>query len=65
MPLGYWPVSSSQRTVRPILVVVGEINSTDTRTDPAFHDLTGTWYDHQIGYDFYSLKDLFTDRRGS
>jgi hypothetical protein len=31
MPLGYWPVSSSQRTVRPVLVVVAEINSTMTR----------------------------------
>src|SRR6266849_552351 len=29
MPLGYWPVSSSQRTVRPVLVVVAEINSDD------------------------------------
>src|SRR6266436_3776536 len=25
MPLGYWPVSSSQCTVRPVLVVVAEI----------------------------------------
>jgi hypothetical protein len=25
MPLGYWPVSSWQRTVRPVLVVVAEI----------------------------------------
>src|SRR5229473_3434205 len=25
MPLGYWPVSSSQRTVRPVLVVVAEL----------------------------------------
>jgi hypothetical protein len=31
MPLGYWPVSSSQRTVRPVLVVVAEISSTITR----------------------------------
>jgi len=27
MPLGYWPVSSWQRTVRPVLVVVAEISS--------------------------------------
>src|SRR6516225_5740204 len=27
MPLGYWPVSSSQRTVRPVLVVVAEIDN--------------------------------------
>jgi hypothetical protein len=31
IPLGYWPVSSSQRTVRPVLVVVAEISSTMTR----------------------------------
>jgi hypothetical protein len=30
MPLGYWPVSS-QRTVRPVWVVVAEISSTITR----------------------------------
>src|ERR1700730_9090692 len=32
MPLGYWPVSSWQRTVRPVLVVVAEISSTITRS---------------------------------
>src|SRR4029077_14045106 len=37
MPLGYWPVSSSQRTVRPVLVVVAEINSTMARS------LTSGW----------------------
>ena len=30
MPLGYWLVSSWQRTVRPVLVVVAEISSTIT-----------------------------------
>src|SRR6516164_6602715 len=29
-PLGYWLVSSWQRTVRPVLVVVAEISSTIT-----------------------------------
>jgi hypothetical protein len=27
MPLGYWPMSSSQRTLGPVLVVVAEISS--------------------------------------
>jgi hypothetical protein len=31
IPPGYWPGSSSQRTVRPVLVVVAEISSTMTR----------------------------------
>src|ERR1700722_5528804 len=31
MPLGYWPVSSWQRTMRPVWVVVAEISSTMTR----------------------------------
>jgi hypothetical protein len=31
IPLGYLPVSSSQHTVRPVLVVVAEISSTMTR----------------------------------
>ena len=31
MPLGYWLGSCSQRTVKPVLVVVAEISSTITR----------------------------------
>ncbi len=32
MPLGYWPVSRSQRTVRPVFVVVAEISLMPQRT---------------------------------